>query len=110
MCSLCGILGGRGHWTDSATNPEVFAGRAEQHTSRRERQQRIRLMAPVLTHYGLSLGDWTGSTYVLRTHTGQTQLVENLAELWAAAEALTGRNIDPLDPALLARLAHTKAG
>ena len=63
-----------------------------------------------MKHYGLSLGDWTGSTYVLRTHTGRTQLVENLAELWAAAETLTGREIDPLDPALLARLAHAQSG
>ena len=27
MCSLCGVLGGRGHWTESSSSPEAFASR-----------------------------------------------------------------------------------
>ena len=72
---------------------------------RRERQDRVRLVAPILKHYGLTLGDWAASSYVLRSHTGQTALVENLSELWAAAEGMSGRQCDPLDPALLDVLA-----
>ena len=110
MCSLCGMLAGRGHWTDSASSPEVFAARAEAHTAGRERQQRIRILNVVLRHYGLSLSDWAASRYVLRSATGRTALVENLGELWLAAERLIGRPVDPLDPALLAALAPASAG
>ena len=28
MCALCGVLGGKGHWSDSASAPAAFAGRA----------------------------------------------------------------------------------
>ena len=102
MCSLCGILGGRGHWTESASSPEVFAGRTEVHTAGRERQQRTRILNVVLGHYGLSVSDWTAGKSVLRSATGRTALVDNVGELWPAAERLTGRPLDPLDPALLA--------
>ena len=106
MCSLCGILAGRGHWTESAANPEVFAGRHQAHTVGRERQQRTRVLNVVLAHYGLSVSDWAGSRYVLRSRTGRSALVENLNELWAEAEKLLGRPCDPLDPSLLSDLAR----
>ena len=104
MCSLCGILAGRGHWTDSGSNPEVFARRDEVHTIARERQQRTRILNVVLAHYGLSVSDWAASKYVLRGRTGRSALVENLSELWPAAEKLLGRPCDPLDPSLLSDL------
>ena len=110
MCSLCGILGGRGHWTESASSPEVFAGRAEAHTAGRERQQRTRLLNVVLRHYGLSVSDWTAGKSVLRSATGRTELVDNVGELWPAAERLTGHPLDPLDPALLTALAPPGSG
>ena len=104
MCSLCGILAGRGHWTESSANPEVFAGRPQAHTVGRERQHRVRVLNVVLAHYGLSVSDWAGSRYVLRTRTGRSALVENLNELWTEAEKLLGRPCDPLDPSLLSDL------
>ena len=103
MCSLCGVLGGRAHWTDSAGHADAFPNRVET-TRRAERQHRTRLANTVLGHYGLTLSDWTGASYVLRTRTGRTAMVENLTELWSAAEDLTGRPCDPLDETLLARL------
>ena len=109
MCSLCGILGGRGHWTESASSPDVFAGRSEVHTPARERQQRTRILNVVLGHYGLSVSDWTAGKSVLRSATGRTALVDNVGELWPAAERLTGRPLDPLDPALLAALVRPGA-
>ena len=108
MCSLCGILAGRGHWTESAANPEVFAGRGQAHTVARERQQRTRILNVVLAHYGLSVSDWAASRYVLRSRTGRSALVANLNELWAEAEKLLGRPCDPLDPSLLADLLRTR--
>ncbi len=110
MCSLCGILAGRGHWTESASSPEVFARRAEIHTPGRERQHRTRILNVVLHHYGLSLSDWTAGKSVLRSATGRSALVEDVGGLWPAAEHLAGRPLDPLDPALLAALAPPGSG
>ena len=59
----------------------------------------------VLRHYGLSLSDWTAGKAVLKSFTGRTALVENVGELWPAAERLAGRPVDPLEPALLNALA-----
>ena len=101
MCSLCGILGGRGHWTESQSSPEVFAGRGEVHTAGRERQHRTRILNVILGHYGLALSDWTAGRSVLRSATGRTVLVENVGELWPAAERLAGRALDPLEAPLL---------
>ena len=102
MCSLCGILGGGAHWTDSTGHPEAFQGRSE--TRRGERQMRTRLVNHILGHYGLSLSDWAGASYVLKSNTGRTALVENLSEIWTAADALGQRTCDPLDEALLRAL------
>jgi hypothetical protein len=41
---------------------------------------------------------------VLSTLTGKTEIVDNLTHLWSAAEKLTGRPCDPLDPQLIERL------
>jgi len=104
MCSLCGILAGRGHWTDSGSSPEAFKGREEVHTVARERQQRVRILNRILQYYGLTISDWSTSAYLLKTRTGRTSLVNNLSELWPAAEALLSRPCDPLDPALIESL------
>ena len=108
MCSLCGILAGRGHWTESATNPEVFAGRSEVHTVARERQHRARILNVVLAPYGLSVSDWAASRYLLRSRTGRSALAGNLNELWAEAEKMLGRPCDPLDPGYLSDLSPAR--
>jgi hypothetical protein len=110
MCSLCGMLGGRGHWTETAANAETFQGRAESHTWHRERQDRARLVNKVLKYYGMSLNDWAATSFVLRSHTGQTSIVSNLTDMWAAAETLSHRECDPLDEDLLSALAEDGVG
>ena len=105
MCSLCGVLGGRGHWSERASHPGIFAGIEQRHTAHRERQDRTRLVNAILRPYGLVLADWAATTYVLRSHTGRTAMVANLSELWAAAERLSNRTCDPLDESLLDALA-----
>jgi hypothetical protein len=97
MCALCGALGGGGHWTDTA------AGAGER-ARRRERLTRASLANTVLRHYGLAMSDWQGSSYMLRSATGGSVMVDNLTGLWPAAEQLSGRRCDPLDEALLERL------
>jgi hypothetical protein len=90
MCALCGVLL-TSHW-------------AERDSGRRERVFRVRLLNRVLSHFGLELGDWGGSVYVLRDRKGRTAVVNDLGSLWTAAETLAGRPLDPLDPTLVAAL------
>jgi hypothetical protein len=101
MCNLCGVLAGDGHWTEAP--PVAAAGDpAPRWTRRQERRHRVDLTNRILRHYGLALADWNGTTFVLRGRTGRCALVPHLGAVWAAAERLTGRRCDPLDPALLA--------
>ncbi|MCE2494779.1 MAG: hypothetical protein J4F40_19665 [Alphaproteobacteria bacterium] len=55
------------------------------------------------------MSDWAATSFVLRSHTGQTSLVDNLTEVWAAAEALGKRDCDPLDEDLLTALSEDEA-
>ena len=100
MCALCGILGGEEHWTDSARTMPGAKGE----TRSQERQRRVRLANRVLTHYGLSLSDWGGHAYLLKSKTGRSTLVNHLSEMWAEAESLGKGVCDPLEPALLAAM------
>jgi hypothetical protein len=92
MCALCGALL-TSHW-------------AESDSGRRERVFRARLVNRVLAHFGLELTDWAGRVYVLRDRKGKTAVVDDLGALWAAAERLAGRPLDPLDAGLVASLAR----
>jgi hypothetical protein len=105
MCALCGVLGGKGHWSDSASAPAVFAGRTEPHTRMRERQTRARILNAVLKDHGVVVKDWSGNAYLLTGRTGRTAIVDTIAEVWPAAERISGRLCDPLDDRYLTTLA-----
>jgi len=105
MCALCGVLGGKGHWTDSASAPAAFASRFEPQTRLGERQARTRLLDVVLKFHGITVKDWSGNAYMLISRTGRTAIVETVAEIWPAAERISGRACDPLDQHYLAALA-----
>ena len=109
MCALCGVLGGKGHWSDSAGAPEVFAGRTEPQTRLRERQARTRILNAVLKGNGVVIKDWSGNSYLLTSRTGRTAIVDTIGEVWPAAERLTGRTCDPLDENYLRSLAGHEA-
>jgi len=104
MCSLCGALGARDHWTDPVARPGVFAPNTDAASRRRERAARVRLANRALLPFRLTLADWQGTAFLLSTATGRTELIDDLGHLWPAAETLLGRPCDPLDPALLAAL------
>ena len=90
MCPLCGALLSE-HWADRGD-------------ARRARVLRTRMVATVLQGFGLTLGDWGGSAYVLADRKGRAEVVHDLSSLWTEAERLAGRPLDPLDPALVAAL------
>ncbi len=108
MCALCGVLGGT-HWADAAVNPEVFTGRPR-HTRRGERQHRARLVSAALKPFGLTLQDWQGARFVVRSHTGRQEVVDDLMSVWAAADRIRGGPIDPLDPAFVAEMRRAAEG
>ncbi|WP_225769876.1 hypothetical protein [Inquilinus sp. Marseille-Q2685] len=102
MCGVCGVLGGEEHWTAESARPEVFgAGR----TRRAERLHRAAAANRILALFGLRLDDWQGTAFVLSGPTGKREIVDALPAVWEAASRLLGRRIDPLDPALLDRIA-----
>ena len=109
MCALCGVLGGRGHWSDSASAPAVFASRNEPQTRLRERQARVRILNCVLKYHGVVAKDWSGNAYLLTSSTGRTAIVDTVAEIWPAVERISSRNCDPLDEQYLSALANAKA-
>jgi hypothetical protein len=102
MCALCGILSGTEHWTDPVARPGVFTRNTDAASRRRERVNRVAAANRVLAHFQMNLADWQGSAFVLSTATGKTEIVDNLAHLWLAAERLLGRPCDPLDEQLIA--------
>jgi hypothetical protein len=79
---------------------------AEAGEGRRARVFRVELLNRVLDHFGLELGDWSGSVYVLRDRKGRSEVVGDLGTLWQAAERLAGRPLDPLDPGLVRALSR----
>ena len=101
MCGLCGVLGNGTHWADGVAGPGEPAASAVPWLRRPARRQRVVLGNLVLRHYGLSLSDWQGAEFLLRSRTGATRLVGTLADLWPKADQLANAAIDPLDPALL---------
>jgi hypothetical protein len=64
----------------------------------------VRLLNQVLAFYGLRLDDWGGRIWVLSDGKGRSAVVVDLGSLWAKAEELAGRKLDPLDPDLVASL------
>ena len=58
----------------------------------------------VLAQFGLVLADWQGAKYQLSSRTGRTEVVDNFAQVWQAAERILGRACDPLDLSLVARM------
>ncbi len=102
MCALCGVLGETEHWTDAVARPGVFTRNTDAASRRRERMNRVAAANRVLKHYRMNLADWQGTAFVLSTATGKSEIVDNLAHLWMAAERLLGRPCDPLDEEFVA--------
>ena len=97
MCGFCGVFLTETHWSDGSVAGPQAGGR----TRRQERAHRVALANRILRQYGLKLGDWQGSAYLLSTQTGQTAVVPSVAAVWPAAEQFRKTALDPLDEALL---------
>jgi hypothetical protein len=90
MCALCGVLRNE-HWADDGAG-------------RRDRVIRAALLERVLGCFGLRVREWAGQ-YVVSDGKGRSEIADDLSGVWAAAERLAGRPLDPLDEALVESLA-----
>jgi hypothetical protein len=95
MCGLCGMFGAADHWTEQSG--------AEAVQRAAERQHRVRIANGVLGAYGLRCAEWQGR-FTVSGGTGRSLVVDHVGALWPAAEKLAGRRLDPLDPAVIARI------
>jgi hypothetical protein len=97
VCILCYGLTGEEHWTDARVGTEAS-------TSLRARRRA--LLSQLLEAHGLDYSDdTTGVTSLVSDRKGAVEVARSLGEVWAAAEKLAKHPLDPLEPALIERLA-----
>ncbi|WP_033620443.1 hypothetical protein [Helicobacter pylori] len=120
MCVLCGELISSFHWTDenygtdksdsygsdeNLKEPNALISTNENARERkRARLKRVGLLNQILAFYGLKIGDWQGTKFVLRDKKGQSVIVNDLGDLWGKAQNLAKKKMDALDSNLLAFL------
>ncbi|HEX4764870.1 MAG TPA: hypothetical protein VH414_01200 [Lichenihabitans sp.] len=106
MCEVCAIFGAGEHWSDfGRLRDEQFPFADIQHT-RAQRKRRIALLNRLLSTLGLSCEEWDGESLVILDGRGRSNLAPTLSDVWSAAERLSGRAIDPLDPVFLEAVVH----
>src|SRR5262245_58616201 len=90
MCGSCGFPQAKGHWTE--------AGAATAHDRLRARYRRAQLLQRIVPAFGIQVHDPISTTGIIVSHMrGNHEIAADLTHLWAAAEGLGGRVIDPLD-------------
>lgn len=120
MCVLCGELISSFHWSDenygtdksdsygsdeNLRGPNVLISANENARERkRARLKRVGLLNQILAFYGLKIGDWQGTKFVLCDKKGQSVIVNDLGDLWDKAQKLAKKEMDALDSNLLAFL------
>lgn len=92
MCGVCGVLGGRRHWSAGA---EVHAA-AVSPTQRAERAQLAGLLDRITRRRAVRVSTWTGTSLLVSGPTGATEIAETLADVWLALDRLAPRHVDPL--------------
>jgi len=96
VCQLCGLWGGKQHWTEWGPRSD----------KRAERLSRNQLLDKILRHYDVNLSPWAGEGYLVSPKKGPTQLASSIPNLWLTVENISGRKCDPLDKQLLADLGN----
>ena len=104
MCAFCTMFTGSPHWTEAGT----YAGRSGVtpvgNARFVDRAYRLKLINRILEHYGCKADDWAGGQYLVHSHRGRTEVVEQLPQIWMTVEAIATKPVDPLDPQLLTLL------
>ncbi len=104
MCSFCGLLGGPDHWMDARSKAGGFNPSSDAASRRRHRSLRLIAANRLLKPVGLELKDWNSDRYLLSNGRGRVIVLQDMAQLCAAAEQILDGPIDPLSPGLLERM------
>lgn len=100
MCGLCGLWGETAHWTSVSARPDGRKREAARLAPRLRALQQASIER-VVRPFGLSVRDWSASSWIVSNASGATEIVGSLPEVWRACEALSGRRLDPLAPPML---------
>ena len=104
MCGFCGLMLGADHWSEMRKAPPEQGDHSSQGSRQRERLHCIALLNRITRHYGIAVRDWEGTSWIVSHATGETAVIDRLADLWPTVESLARRRCDPLSPALIASL------
>jgi hypothetical protein len=107
MCALCGMLAGSA--ARAAPGAPLFEEAQDRISRERVRRVQLRMANQVLHYHRLRLEPAPGGGFVLRGPTGRAQVLVSFAEVWSAAERLSGRSLDPTDAGLLAFMQAQRA-
>lgn len=99
MCMACGQMFMNIHWSDTLKTDSN--GFVDQSTLLRNRLAKVKYTNQILGFYGLKVNSRAGGGYSVSTRTGRSVLCSDFGDLWPKAQMLTGKTVDPLDPALL---------
>jgi hypothetical protein len=104
MCVLCYELAPEEHWSDGISSTEEVPG-----SRQRARFRRARLLTTVLAPYGLIVSDpGSGPHCTIADRKGASEVVVGLPAVWQAADRLSPRPVDVLDPTLLEALTEVR--
>ena len=104
MCAFCTMFSGGPHWTEAGTNSGRSGVTPAGNARFVDRAYRLKLINRILKYYGCKVDDWAGGQYLVHSHRGRTEVVEQLPQIWMTVEAIATRPVDPLDPQLLSVL------
>lgn len=107
MCMACGQMFMNIHWSDTQITDS--AGFVDQGLLLRARLAKVKFTNEILNFYGLRVNSRAGGGYTVSTRTGRSLLCRDFGDLWPKAQSLTGKIVDPLDPALIAYLNESMA-
>lgn len=104
MCMACSQMFSSIHWSDRQKTDE--RGFVDQGELLRTRLMKVKFTNQVLEYYGLKVSGRTGGGYTVSDRKGRSLLCQDFGDLWPKAQQLSGRTVDPLDPALIAHLSR----
>lgn len=104
MCGLCGLWGNVEHWSSTSSRAVAGGVRLGDANPLRERALQVQAVNRVAAAVGVQVEDWAGTSWIVRNAFGATDIVDSLPKIWRSAEALSGKQIDPLSPAIIQRL------
>lgn len=92
------------HWSDRQKADD--GGFVNQRELLRTRLDKVKFTNQILAYYGLVVSSRPGGGYTVSNRKGRSLLCQDFGDLWLKAQQLSGRAVDPLDPALIARLSQ----